>query len=102
MHGIQTIVFCMASIQHAQPNLAALRGEIAARQISKRAIAALLGISESLFSLYITGKRPAPADFETQVRWAMAQLEEEKRVAAEAVERLRAERAAQDADGERL
>ena len=91
----------MITAQHAQPNLAALRGEIAARQISKRAIAALLGISESLFSLYITGKRPAPADFETQVRWAMDALEEEKRVAAEAVEKLRAERAAQDADGER-
>ena len=92
----------MASIQHAQPKLAALRGEIAARQISKRAIASLLGISESLFSLYITGKRPAPADFETQVRWAMDELEEEKRVAAEAVEKLRAERAVLDAGGERL
>ena len=92
----------MITAQHAQPNLAALRGEIAARQISKRAIAALLGISESLFSLYITGKRPAPADFETQVRWAMDALEEEQRVAAEAVEKLRAERVAQDADGGRL
>ena len=92
----------MITAQHAQPNLAALRGEIAARQISKRAIAALLGISESLFSLYITGKRPAPADFETQVRWAMDALEEEHRVAAEAVEKLRAERVAQDADGGRL
>ena len=36
-----------------------------------------------------------PADFETQVRWAMDELEGEQRVAAEAVEKLRAERAAE-------
>ena len=43
-----------------------------------------------------------PTGMEARVNAALDQLEEEQRVAAEAVEKLRAERAAQGADGERL
>ncbi len=92
----------MAMMATTPPHLRKLRGHIAEAGLKRQDLAALLGFSETMFSLYLNGRRPAPADFETQVRWAMAQLEEEQRVAAEAVEKLRAERAEQDADGERL
>ena len=39
---------------------------------------------------------------EARIHATLDEMEEEKRVAAEAVAKLRAERAAQDADGERL
>ena len=90
----------MAMMATTPPHLRKLRGHIAEAGLKRQDLAALLGFSETMFSLYLNGRRPAPADFETQVRWAMDELEEEKRVASEAVERLRAERVAQDADGE--
>ena len=77
------------------PHLRKLRGHIAEAGLKRQDLAALLGFSETMFSLYLNGRRPAPADFETQVRWAMDELEGEQRVAAEAVEKLRAERAAE-------
>ena len=75
----------------AQPDLALLRGEIAARQISKRDIAALLGYSDSLFSLFINGKREAPTGFEVHVHEALDLLERAKQAGAEARERVLAE-----------
>ena len=92
----------MAMMATTPPHLRKLRGHIAEAGLKRQDLAALLGFSETMFSLYLNGRRPAPADFETQVRWAMDELEEEKRVAAEAVEKLRAERAVLDAGGERL
>ena len=91
----------MTMMATTPPHLRKLRGHIAEAGLKRQDLAALLGFSETMFSLYLNGRRPAPADFETQVRWAMDELEEEKRVAAEAVEKLRAERAVLDAGGKR-
>ena len=79
-----------------------IRGRIAEAGVRRRDVAHMIGYSESMFSLILQGDRTMPPDFEARVYAALDALEEEKRVAAEAVEKLRAERAAQDADGERL
>ena len=65
----------MALTLNSEPDLAALRGELAARRINRRYVATLLGYSDSLFSLIINGKRPTPTDFEEEVHAAMNRLE---------------------------
>ena len=78
----------MTNRSGAQPDLAALRGEIAARQISKRAIAAYLGVSESLFSLFTHGRRQAPDGFEERVLAAIDLLEKAEQAAEKERQRV--------------
>ena len=81
---------------------AVIRGRIAAIAVTQQQVAIAMGLERSAITRYLTGVRPMPEGMEARIHAALDELEEEKRVAAEAVERLRAERAAQDADGERL
>ena len=89
----------------AKPNLSRTHGRIAEIGIRQADLAAHLDIHETLLNAILRGRRPMPAGMEARIHAALEALEEEKRVAAEAVAKLRAERAeraAQDADGERL
>ena len=75
---------------------------MAAIAVTQQQVAIAMGLERSAITRYLTGVRPMPEGMEVRIHVALDALEEEKRVAAEAVEKLRAERAAQDADGERL
>ena len=59
--------------------------------MTNRALAAQLGYSESLFSLYINGRRPPPEGFEERVLAALELLEEAERAAKEARDRVLAQ-----------
>ena len=65
-----------------------LRGLIAERRIPRRAIAAQLGYSESLFSLILNGYRPMPEGFEERVVAELDLQEEAEAAAQEARERV--------------
>ena len=77
-----------------------IRGRMAAIGVTQQEVAITMGLERSAITRYLTGVRPMPEGMEARIHAALDALEEEKRVAAEAVEKLRAERAAQDADGE--
>ena len=79
-----------------------IRGRMAEMGILQADLAVQLDIHPTLLNAILRARRPAPPNFEARIHAALDALEEEKRVAAEAVAKLRAERAAQDADGERL
>ena len=86
----------------AKPNLSRTHGRIAEIGIRQADLAAHLGIHETLLNAILRGRRPMPEGMEARIHAALDEMEEEQRVAAEAVEKLRAERVAQDADGGRL
>ena len=65
-----------------------LRGLIAERRIPRRAIAAQLGYSESLFSLILNGYRPMPEGFEARVNATLDRLETAEKAAQEAREKV--------------
>ena len=69
--------------------------------LTQERVAVALGIDPSLLGRYLRGIRPMPEGMEARIHAALDALEEEKRVAAEAVEKLRAERAVLNAGGER-
>ena len=79
-----------------------IKSRLAYTGITQEQLALVMGLERSAINRYLRGVRPMPAGMEARIHAALDLLEEEKRVAAEAVENLRAERAAQDADGERL
>ena len=79
-----------------------IRGRIAEVGCRQADIAQTVGINETLLNTFLRGRRPMPEGMEARIHAALDEMEEEQRVAAEAVEKLRAERAAQDADGEGL
>ena len=81
---------------------AVIRGRIAAIAVTQQQVAIAMGLERSAITRYLTGVRPMPEGMEARIHAALDALEEEQRVAAEAVEKLRAERAVLDADGERL
>ena len=68
-------------------------GLIAEAGIRRQDIAAQLGYSETMFSLYLHGRRPAPEGFEGQVLAALDLLERADKAAQEARERVLAETA---------
>ena len=70
--------------------------------LTRERVAVALGIDPSLLGRYLRGIRPMPEGMEPRIHAALDLLEEEQRVAAEAVEKLRAERAVLDAGGKRL
>ena len=79
-------------------NIAKLRGRIAEAGLKRQDLAALLGFSETMFSLYLNGRRPAPPDFEANVYAAIDRLETAEKAAQEARERVLAESTDEDLD----
>ena len=84
------------------PTLSHIHGRIAELGIRQADLAAHLGIHETLLNAYLRGRRRMPSGMEARIRAALDDLEEEQRVAAEAVRKLRAERAAQEVRGQEL
>ena len=84
-----------------KPNLSRIQGRIAEIGIRQSDLAAYIGIHETLLNAILRGRRPMPEGMEARIHATLDALEEEKRVAAEAVEKLRAERAVLNAGGER-
>ena len=82
----------MASVS----DIGSLRGRIAETGIKRQEVAALLGYSDSMFSLYLNGRRPAPQGFEPRVCAALDRLERAEQAAQEARERVLAEAAQTD------
>ena len=73
------------------PHLRKLMGLIAEAGIRKQDLATQLGYSETMFSLYLHGKRPAPDGFEGHVLEALDLLERAERAGQEARARVLAE-----------
>ena len=78
-----------------------IRGRMAQIGVTQQEVAITMGLERSAITRYLTGVRPMPEGMEARIHAALDALEEEKRVAAEAVEKLRAERAVLNAGGER-
>ena len=74
-----------------------IRGRMAQIDLTQQELALAMGYERSAITRYLTGVRPMPAGMEARIHAALDQIEEEQRVAAEAIEKLRAERAAQEA-----
>ena len=72
----------------------AIRQRLSVLHISQWELANALGVSQGSVSQWLRGLTPMPTGMEARIHAALDALEEEKRVAAEAVEKLRAERAA--------
>ena len=72
-----------------------LRGRIAEAGLKRQDLAALLGYSETMFSLYLNGRRPAPPDFDAQVYAAIDRLERAEKAGQEARDRVLAEGASE-------
>ena len=68
-----------------------LRGRIAEAGIRRQDIAAQMVYSETMFSLFINGRRPALEGFEERVLAVLDKLERAERAAQEARERVLAE-----------
>ena len=64
--------------------------------ITQERVAVVLGIDPGLLGRYLRGIRPMPDGFEERVHTALDQIEEEQRVAREAVQKLRAEKEARE------
>ena len=88
----------MAMMATTPPHLRKLRGHIAEAGLKRQDLAALLGFSETMFSLYLNGRRPAPPDFEANVYAAIDRLETAEKAAQEARERVLAESTDEDLD----
>ena len=69
-------------------NISQLRGRIAESGIRRQDLAEQLGYSESTFSLYMTGKRPAPDDFAEKLLDALDRLERAEAAAREARQKV--------------
>ena len=68
-----------------------LRGRIAMAGVKQRDLAKLAGYSETMFSLYLNGLRPAPPDFENRVNAALDKLVRAEKAAQKAREKVLAE-----------
>ena len=91
-------MLCMMYTEAMSP----IRTRLIQMGLTQERVAVALGIDPSLLGRYLRGIRPMPEGMEARIHAVLDALEEEKRVAMEAVAKLRAERAVQDADGERL
>ena len=89
-------MLCMIYTEAMTP----IRTRLIQMGLTQERVAVALGIDPSLLGRYLRGIRPMPEGMEARIHAALDEMEEEQRVAAEAVEKLRAERAAQDAGGE--
>ena len=75
---------------------AAIRGRMAQISITQQELALAMGYERSAITRYLTGVRLCPANFVARVHLALDKIEEEKEAARDAVQKLRAERAAQE------
>ena len=91
-------MLCMMYTEAMSP----IRTRLIQMGLTQERVAVALGIDPSLLGRYLRGIRPMPEGMEARIHAALDEMEEEKRVAVEAVEKLRAERAVLDAGGERL
>ena len=76
---------------HMTNQLRILRGRIAEAGLKRQDLAALLGYSETMFSLYLNGRRTAPPDFEARVYGAIERLERANKAAEAERDRVLAE-----------
>ena len=74
-----------------------IKERIAQLGVTQERFAIAMGLERSALSRYLRGVRPMPTGMEGRIHATLNQIEEEQRVAAEAVEKLRAERADQAA-----
>ena len=74
-----------------------LIGRIAEIGVVQADVAVYLGIHPTLLNAMLRGRRSMPEGFEERVHTALDRIEEEQRVAREAVQKLRAEKAAAEA-----
>ena len=77
-------------------HLRKIMGLIAEAEVKRQDIAAFLGYSETMFSLYLHGKRTTPDGFEEQVLTALSVLERAEQAAQEARARVLAEAAEEE------
>ena len=70
--------------------VAVIRGRMAQIGVTQEQIAQAMGLERTLFSRILRGRASMPAGMEARIHAVLDQLKEEKRVAAEAVEKLRA------------
>ena len=88
---MKNMLVCMTYRQQIPSNISRLRGRMAEVGIRRQDIAAQLGYGESLFSLYINSRRPAPEGFEERVQAALDLLEQADRAAKEARDKVLAQ-----------
>ena len=79
----------------ATTNTMRIRQRLTALKLSQWTLANALGVGQGTLSQWLTGARPIPKGIESRIHAALDEIEEEKKVAAEAVEKLRAERSDQ-------
>ena len=79
-----------------------IRQRMSTLRISQWKLANALGVSQGALSQWLRGLTPIPIGMEARIHAALDVLEEEHRVAAEAVQKLRAERAAQEVRDQEL
>ena len=85
------------SLHIASETIVGLKARMSGGHIFQEDLALAMGIDPGLMSRILSRKRPMPEGFIKKAHTALAELEEEKRVAEEAVQTLRAERATQEA-----
>ena len=74
-----------------------IRQRLTALRVSQWILANTLSVGQGTLNQWLNGIRPMPEGIEARIHAALDEIAEEKRVAAEAVAKLRAERAAQEA-----
>ncbi len=69
-------------------SLPKLRGRIAELGVRKGDVARELGMDQALFSRYLNGRQPSPADFERRVTAALDRLEQAEQAADKARQKV--------------
>ena len=67
--------------------VAVIRGRMAQIGVTQEQIAQAMGLERTLFSRILRGRHPMPEGMEARIHAVLDQLKEKKRVAAEAVEK---------------
>ena len=80
-----------------KPDIPRIKARLAYLGITQERLALAMGLERSALTRYLRNARPMPSGMEERIHTAIDEIEEEQRVAAEAVKRLRAKRAAQKA-----
>ena len=84
----------MSMDMRMRTTLPKLRGRIAELGVRKGDVARELGMDQALFSRYLNGRQPPPADFERRVTAALDRLEQAERAADKARQKVLKEGAA--------
>ena len=78
--------------------VAVIRGRMAQIGVTQQQIAQAMGLERTLFSRILRGRHPMPEGMEARIHAVLDQLKEKKRVAAEAVEKRVEKRVAELAE----